>query len=94
MILFWVCTLAFVVILVKGEQSVYKISDLKYSIFDQHHLTAFHESESQNLDSNPFQSDYTKAPRKYNTSRCIENLIRIKEKLQQSDKQAMMRKNI
>lgn len=79
------------VFLFSGQvQSSYKISEFKYELFRQDKLEAFSKFEYQNLDENFFENDYTRAPRYYNTSKCLKNLQEIRANLENHDKQSMM----
>lgn len=73
-------------------QCAYKISDFKFKLFERDRLEFFRVFESRNLDENSFQSDYTKAPRHFNTSKCIDDLLSIERNLRIGDKESMMRK--
>lgn len=79
---------------VQQVECIYKVSDLKYAVFQEDFLPSLRSLETQDLDWNGFQNDYTKAPRHYNTSRCIDNLLQITNNLQNRDEQSMMCKNI
>ncbi|XP_055310887.1 O-acyltransferase like protein-like, partial [Sitodiplosis mosellana] len=81
------------VLVVQSMQLVhggYKISEFKYELFGRDRLASFRAFESQNLDENFFLSDYTKAPRHYNTSKCIDDLLDIQNNLRNGDRESMM----
>lgn len=73
-------------------QGAYQISDFKLKLFENDRLESFRAFENQNLDENLFQSDYTKAPRHFNTSKCVNDLLSIERNLQTGDKESMMSK--
>lgn len=70
-------------------QSEYTITQLKYELFESDKLASFREFEKQNLDENFFQRDYTKAPRNYNTSKCIDDLFSVLKNLWNGDKESV-----
>lgn len=71
----------------------YRINQLKHELFKINRLASFREFENQNLDENFFLSDYTKAPRHYNTNKCINDLSSILQNLQNGDRESIMCKN-
>lgn len=82
--------LAFVFSFAHPVHGGYKISEFKYDLFRQDQLNAFRKFEHYNLDDNFFESDYTKAPRHYNTTKCLDNLQQILKNLQDHDKESLM----
>lgn len=83
-----VLILSLIVVIVQSVhlvQAENKITQLKYELFERDKIASFWKFEKQNLDENFFQSDYTKAPRHYNTSKCIDDLLSILKNLQNGD---------
>lgn len=87
-----VLILSLLVVIVQSVQLVQsgnEITQLKYELFERDKLASFREFEKQNLDENFIQSDYTKAPRHYNTSKCIDDLLSVLKNLQNGDKESV-----
>lgn len=86
----WCFILVFIAQTVQLVQGGYRISQLKYELFQEDQLASFREFENQNLDENFFSTDYTKAPRHYNTSKCIDDMLIIQTNLQNDDRESMI----
>lgn len=82
-------TLAFVFLFSHSVHGGYTISEIKYDLFQYDQLMAFRKFEHRNLDENFFESDYTKAPRYYNATKCLDNLHEIRRNLKNHDKESM-----
>lgn len=89
MLSFWTLALA-LFSFAQQVQSGYRINEFKYELFRPNQLASFRKFEYQNLDENFFSSDFTRAPRHYNTSKCLDDLEQILVNLENHDKQSMM----
>lgn len=87
-----ISVLSFILVVqsVQLVQGAYTINQFKYEFFESYQIDSFRAFENQNLDENFFRNDYTKAPRRYNTSKCIDDLLSIQKKLQIGDRESMM----
>lgn len=65
--------LVLIVVCTQKVKSDNIIDELKNNLFDQVQLSAFRQLQNGNLDENYLKSDKARAPRHYNTSKCIDD---------------------